>query len=102
MHGVGHVGADEERARKRPPDLLRRVRAGGTYYWRASYPGDTNNNPITTACGASNEVLVMPDIKKRLIDLGITATPTSTASPCQTSTITAASNSCTSVSPRLA
>lgn len=32
---------------------------------------------LHTAC---NEVLVMPDIKKRMIDLGITAVPTSTAS----------------------
>ena len=31
---------------------------------------------INTAC---NEVLLMPDVKKRLLDLGITAVPTSSA-----------------------
>ena len=28
---------------------------------------------------ACNEILAMPDIKKRMVDLGITAVPTSTA-----------------------
>ncbi len=33
--------------------------ATGTYYWRASYPGDTNNNAIATACGAAAEVIAV-------------------------------------------
>ena len=33
--------------------------ATGTYYWQASYAGDANNNAITTACGAANEVIVV-------------------------------------------
>ena len=33
--------------------------ATGTYYWQASYPGDANNNPITTACGAADEVIAV-------------------------------------------
>jgi hypothetical protein len=27
----------------------------GTFYWTATYPGDTNNNPASSACGATNE-----------------------------------------------
>ncbi len=41
----------------------------------AKLPADIAQR-INTAC---NEVLAMPDIKKRLLDLGITAVPTSTA-----------------------
>jgi hypothetical protein len=33
--------------------------AAGTYYWQASYAGDANNNPISTACGAANEVVAV-------------------------------------------
>ncbi|MGB8212670.1 MAG: C25 family cysteine peptidase, partial [Anaerolineales bacterium] len=29
--------------------------APGTYYWQASYAGDTNNAAFTTTCGAANE-----------------------------------------------
>src|SRR4029078_11644315 len=29
--------------------------AAGTYYWKASYPGDGNNNGFTTSCGDANE-----------------------------------------------
>jgi hypothetical protein len=46
--------------------------AAGTYRWRATYSGDANNNPVTGACNAANEnVVVAP------------ATPTiaTTASP---------------------
>ena len=41
----------------------------------AKLPADIAGR-INTAC---NEVLAMPDIKKRLLDLGITAVPTSSA-----------------------
>jgi hypothetical protein len=33
--------------------------AAGTYYWIASYAGDTNNNGFTTSCGDPNEELVI-------------------------------------------
>jgi len=33
--------------------------AAGTYYWRAFYGGDANNNSATTSCGASNEEIVI-------------------------------------------
>jgi hypothetical protein len=33
--------------------------AAGTYYWQATYAGDANNNPITPACGAANEVVAV-------------------------------------------
>lgn len=33
--------------------------AAGTYYWLASYAGDTNNNAYTTTCGATNEQIVI-------------------------------------------
>ena len=33
--------------------------ATGTYYWRASYPGDLANNSFTTTCGAANEVVAI-------------------------------------------
>ena len=33
--------------------------AAGTYYWRASYAGDANNNPFTTGCRDANEQLVV-------------------------------------------
>src|SRR6185437_16274785 len=31
----------------------------GTYYWKAVYTGDTNNNGFTTTCGDANEELVI-------------------------------------------
>ncbi|MFO1284217.1 MAG: IPTL-CTERM sorting domain-containing protein [Burkholderiales bacterium] len=31
----------------------------GTYYWIASYSGDTNNNPVAGACGDSGEAVVI-------------------------------------------
>ena len=33
--------------------------AAGTYYWKASYAGDANNNGFTTGCGDANEQLVI-------------------------------------------
>ncbi len=33
--------------------------AAGTYYWKASYAGDTNNNGFTTACGGTNEQIAV-------------------------------------------
>ena len=33
--------------------------ATGTFYWRASYAGDGNNNAFTTACGDLNESIVV-------------------------------------------
>jgi LPXTG-site transpeptidase (sortase) family protein len=34
----------------------------GNYYWRASYPGDTNNNAFTTGCTDTNEQIVINDV----------------------------------------
>jgi hypothetical protein len=31
----------------------------GTYYWRASYPGDINNQAVSSTCGAEGEVLTV-------------------------------------------
>src|SRR5262249_34341675 len=31
----------------------------GTYYWQASYVGDSNNNGFTAPCGAAHEVIVV-------------------------------------------
>jgi hypothetical protein len=31
----------------------------GTYYWEAFYTGDDANNPVTTACGTSGEILTV-------------------------------------------
>jgi hypothetical protein len=31
----------------------------GTYYWEASYPGDANNSPASSLCGASGEILTV-------------------------------------------
>ena len=33
--------------------------ATGTFYWKASYAGDTNNNGFTTTCGDNNEQIVI-------------------------------------------
>ena len=33
--------------------------AVGTYYWRATYSGDANNNGFTTSCGATGETLTV-------------------------------------------
>ncbi|HVC04993.1 MAG TPA: hypothetical protein VND88_09990, partial [Candidatus Acidoferrales bacterium] len=33
--------------------------AAGTYYWTASYAGDTNYNGFTTACGGANEQIAV-------------------------------------------
>src|SRR5579862_9615750 len=31
----------------------------GTYYWRANYDGDANNNAFTTGCGDTNELIAV-------------------------------------------
>ena len=33
--------------------------ATGTYYWKASYPGDSNNNGVTSVCGPTGETLTV-------------------------------------------
>ena len=33
--------------------------AAGTYYWKASYPGDSNNASFTTPCGTGQETVVV-------------------------------------------
>ena len=48
-------------------------------FFGLSGPAKTPADIVDRLHAACNEVLVMPDIKKRLIDLGITAVPTSTA-----------------------
>jgi hypothetical protein len=47
--------------------------APGTYYWKDSYPGDTNNNGFTTACGGANEQIT---INKRSLTISTVASPT--------------------------
>jgi hypothetical protein len=32
----------------------------GTYYWVATYPGDTNNAPVTSGCGSEKVVIAVP------------------------------------------
>ena len=40
----------------------------GTYYWRASYPGDANNDGFTTGCGDTNETItVLPAVAPPII-----------------------------------
>ena len=51
--------------------------AAGTYYWKASYAGDVNNNGFTTGCGDSNEQVV---IGKAGPSISTTATNASGAS----------------------
>jgi parallel beta-helix repeat protein len=48
--------------------------ATGTYLWIASYSGDGNNNPVTTTCGATNEVLT---VTKATPTITSTVTPNS-------------------------
>ncbi len=48
--------------------------AAGTYYWQATYPGDANNTPVTTACGAANEAIVVAKARPTITTL---ADPTS-------------------------
>ncbi|MDA8279046.1 MAG: hypothetical protein M0Z63_01235 [Actinomycetota bacterium] len=48
--------------------------AAGTYYWQATYPGDANNTPVTTACGAANEEIVVAKARPTITTL---ADPTS-------------------------
>ena len=40
--------------------------AAGTYYWTASYSGDTNNFPVSTKCGEAGESVNAPSISTRL------------------------------------
>ena len=47
--------------------------APGTYYWRASYPGDTNNAGFTTTCGAADEQIV---VSKASPSITTTSSPT--------------------------
>jgi hypothetical protein len=84
--------------------------ASGTYYWKASYPGDANNNAYTTACGAANEQIVVgkgaqtlsfsstAPINAAVGGAGYTPTATSTSGLGVTITIDAAAASVCSVS----
>ncbi len=36
--------------------------AAGTYYWQASYPGDSQNNGYTSTCNAANEEIIIQAI----------------------------------------
>jgi LPXTG-site transpeptidase (sortase) family protein len=47
--------------------------AAGTYYWIASYAGDTNNMGFTTACGATTEQIVVGQASQTI---STTASPT--------------------------
>jgi hypothetical protein len=40
--------------------------AAGSYYWIASYSGDLNNNPVTTACGDEGETSVVNPVTPTL------------------------------------
>ena len=48
-------------------------------FFGLSGPAKLPSDIVARVNGACNEVLAMPEIKKRLIDLGITAVPASTA-----------------------
>ena len=62
--------------------------SAGTYYWEASYPGDSNNNGASSSCGANGEVLtvnpalVAPviSVSPPAIDSGQSSTLTTTTS----------------------
>ncbi len=41
--------------------------APGTYYWIASYTGDSNNNPVTGSCGDNGEVLTVQSAGPNII-----------------------------------
>ena len=49
--------------------------AAGTYYWVASYPGDTKNNSVSGSCGDPGETSV---VAKATPTLSTAATPTAT------------------------
>ena len=50
--------------------------APGVYYWIASYPGDSNNNSVTTTCQAANEeITVANPVKPTLTAISQTAGP---------------------------
>lgn len=40
--------------------------SAGTYYWIASYPGDSNNKSVTTSCGDANESSVVNKVTPSL------------------------------------
>jgi hypothetical protein len=48
----------------------------GTYYWIASYSGDTNNNLVATTCGAAGEILT---VTKATPTISSTVTPSTIA-----------------------
>jgi hypothetical protein len=51
--------------------------AAGTYYWTASYIGDSNNNGFTTACGALGETLTVIKASPSVsTSVSISASPT--------------------------
>jgi hypothetical protein len=62
--------------------------APGTYRWIASYSGDANNNPATTACNDANETVVVnkaqpgivTQVSSASITIGGTVTDTATLS----------------------
>jgi hypothetical protein len=52
----------------------------GTYYWIASYSGDSNNNPAVTSCGDTGETSTVSPGSAKVIKTVNGATPTGTQS----------------------
>ncbi len=53
----------------------------GTYWWKASYQGDSYNNAVSTACGAANQTVTVAKITPTLTITQITPTPAQVGVP---------------------
>jgi hypothetical protein len=50
----------------------------GTYYWIASYSGDANNDPASTACGENGETTIVtgePTVAKKIVSVAAGSQP---------------------------
>jgi len=60
-----------------PPSSALSLSTAGTYYWQATYSGDTHNAPATSPCGSEVECVICPTS---------TSTTTTTVAPTTTTT----------------
>ncbi len=74
---AGSVSVSEGKA----PASLAEALGAGTYYWQASYGGDTTNAPSSSTCGSEVET-VLPKVEPKKAVLGFGTAHTSSAHAC--------------------
>jgi hypothetical protein len=71
-----------------PPSNAVSLPTAGTYYWQATYSGDSHNAPSTTACGAEVECVICPSTTSTTTAITTALDPTTTSPSTSTTTTT--------------